>query len=73
MYLKVFAKPSSRREKITLLKNGEVCIEVKEPAVGNHANKRIREIVADHVGVPLSHVQMISGHHSPRKMFSIRE
>ena len=71
MYLKVVAKPSSRREKITLLKEGELLIEVKEPAVGNHANKRIREVVAEYTKSPLSSVRMISGHHSSKKMFSI--
>lgn len=72
MYLKVFVSPSAKRESVS--EKGEaLMISVKEPPQGNHANKRVRELVALRLKVPLAKVRILSGHHTRAKMLSIHE
>ncbi|HEY4500678.1 MAG TPA: DUF167 domain-containing protein [Candidatus Paceibacterota bacterium] len=70
MYIKVFVTPSAKREKVD--EKGEtLAISVKEPASGNQANNRVREIIARRVGKPLGKVRILTGHRSRAKMISI--
>lgn len=70
MYVKVFVTPDARREKIEE-KNGMLLVSVREPAEGNRANTRVREIVAARFGAPLGKVRILTGHRSRGKMISI--
>jgi len=70
MFIKVLVTPGARREKIE--EKGETfVVSVREPASGNNANKRVKEIIADRMGVPVSKVRILTGHHSRVKMISI--
>lgn len=70
MYIKVLVTPDAKHEKIE--EDGEeLLISVREPAVGNRANNRVRELVALHFGQPLSAVRILTGHHSRGKMVSV--
>ena len=70
MYIKVFVTPSARRETVT--EKGEaLMIAVKEPATGNRANTRVREIIAGRLGKPVGKVRILTGHRSRVKMISI--
>ncbi len=71
MYIRVEAKPGSRRESVVHVDDKTLSIAVKEPAEQNQANARIRALVAEEYGVALGKVKMISGHRSPRKIFDI--
>lgn len=70
MFLKVFITPDAKKEKIEV-KDGTLHISVKEPAERNQANKRVRQLVAARLGVSVGSVRIVSGHHSPKKTFSI--
>lgn len=70
MYLKVYVTPESRRERVETV-DEYLHITVKEPARGNHANCRVREIVAEMHSVPLWKVAILSGHHSRGKMLVV--
>lgn len=70
MYLKVFVTPDARKETVEE-KGDSLVITVREPATGNHANNRVRELVALRVGQPVSKVRILTGHHSRVKMLSI--
>ena len=70
MYLKVFVTPGARREKVEE-KGGVLAISVREPASGNRANNRVREIIAERQGVPYGKVRILTGHRSRAKMISI--
>ena len=70
MYLKVFVTPGAKRERVGE-KNDALIIAVKEPAMGNRANVRVREIIAERQNVPLGKVRILTGHHSRVKMISI--
>ena len=67
--VKVF--PDARRERVT--KKSETAFEifVREDAVGNAANDRVREILATMYTVPVAQVRIIRGHHSPQKGIEI--
>ena len=78
MYIKVFVTPDAKREKVEVShpakgeeKNDALLISVKEPASGNRANTRVRELVAERFGKPLGKVRILTGHHSRAKMISI--
>ncbi|OGG72455.1 hypothetical protein A3A38_02110 [Candidatus Kaiserbacteria bacterium RIFCSPLOWO2_01_FULL_53_17] len=72
MYAKVFVTPGAKKEKVEEgKKEGELKISVREPAQRNLANTRVRELLAARFRVPLARVRILSGHHSPRKLFSI--
>lgn len=70
MYIKVFVTPGARRE--TIEEKGEVLlIAVREPATGNRANDRVREIIALRQGAVLGKVRILTGHRSRAKIVSI--
>ncbi len=71
MYLKVIVTPGARKERVEEKEDGSLFISVREPASGNHANTRVRELVALRLGVPASQVRILTGHHSRSKMLSI--
>lgn len=69
-YIKVFVTPGAKRETVEE-KAEALAIAVKEPATGNRANNRVREIIADRLGKPVGKVRILTGHHSRAKMISI--
>ncbi len=70
MYIKVFVTPGAKKEKVE--EKGEtLMISVREPAMGNRANDRVRELVAMREGKPLGSVRILTGHRSRAKMVSI--
>ncbi len=71
MYIKVIVAPSAKREKVEEKGEETLMISVKEPASGNRANQRVREIIAGRFNVPLGKVRILTGHHSRAKMVSI--
>ena len=71
MYVKVHANPGAKKESVTKENESVYQISVKEPAERNLANGRIRELLCQEFGLEKGRVRMISGHHSPNKIFSI--
>jgi len=69
-YIKVFVTPGAKRESVE--EKGEtLVVTVREPAVGNRANDRVRAIVAEREKVSLGKVRMLTGHRSRVKMISV--
>jgi len=71
MYLKVIVTPGAHKERIEEKDSEILYISVREKASGNRANTRVREIVAKRLGVTLTQVRILTGHHSRSKMISI--
>lgn len=71
MNVRVIITAGARKEKIE--KTGEHTwnISVKEPAVHNRANTRMREIIALQYMVPVTHIFIMTGHHSRSKIVSV--
>ncbi len=73
MYVKVKVTPGSKKELFTKISDDHFEASVKEKAERNMANDRVRELVALHFGIPTKKAKLISGHHSPSKIFSVEK
>ncbi len=71
MYVRVTVRPDAKKETIIRTDDTTYSIAVREPAERNLANNRVREVLADELSVPVGKVQLISGHRSPKKIFSV--
>jgi len=71
MYIHVKVQPNAKRDKLQEMKADHFTAEVKAPAERNLANERVRKLLAGHFGIPAKSVRLISGHHSPSKIFDI--
>lgn len=71
MYIRVRVTANARKERIVREDKDTFYICVKEPAERNMANARIRAILANELNVPATSVRLLTGHHSPSKMYSI--
>lgn len=71
MYISVRVLAGARQERVEALPKGRLRISVKEPAERNLANRRVRELLAEHLSLPLARVRLLSGHASPSKLFVI--
>ena len=70
MHLSVRVVAGAKKEKVEMA-GKRLNISVKEPAKQNLANRRVRQLVAAHLGLPVAKVRLISGHTSPAKIFSV--
>ncbi len=71
MYCKVKVVPGAKKESFVKKSEDHFNVSVKEKAEQNLANKRVLELVAEHFKVPYGKVRLISGHHSPSKIFRV--
>lgn len=71
MYIKVTVTPGARKEAMAASGEASFTITVKEPAAQNHANTRVRELLAHHFSIPIAQVRILTGHRSRSKMISI--
>jgi uncharacterized protein YggU (UPF0235/DUF167 family) len=71
MYIKVKAKPDTRKDSIKKESDNVYQISVKEPAEQNQANEKIRAMLAMEFGVTKRQVRLITGHRSLRKTFDV--
>lgn len=69
-YIKVWANPGSKKEKVEKIDSSTYEISVKQPAERNLANTRIRELLSLELQIPVQNIRMISGHRSGSKIFS---
>jgi uncharacterized protein YggU (UPF0235/DUF167 family) len=73
MYISVRVIAGAKQEEVRTLAKGRLAVSVKQPARQNLANKRVRELVALHFKLPLAKVQLVSGAHTPAKLFALAE
>lgn len=73
MYIKVKVTAGSKKEVFKKLKEDAFQISVKEKAEMNMANRRVLSLLSENLNLPIGKIKLISGHHSPSKIFSIRE
>lgn len=71
MYIKVTVTPGARKERMEQVGDAAYMLAVKEPAAHNHANTRVRELIAAHFNITVSQVRILTGHRSRSKMISI--
>jgi len=71
MMIFVKAKPGAREEKVEKLSDTSYAVSVKEPPIKGKANKAIEKVLAQYFGIPLSRVEIVSGHTSKSKVAEI--
>jgi uncharacterized protein YggU (UPF0235/DUF167 family) len=71
MYIKVKVTAGAKKEKFTQTSSDHFEVSVKEKAERNMANTRVREMIAEFFKVPLGKAKLVSGHHSPGKIFDV--
>lgn len=71
MYIRVRVVPGARREQVFKKTDTEYEMTVKEPAQQNFANRRVKELLAHQLGIKEDRVRLVTGHHSPSKLFDI--
>ncbi len=71
MYIKVKVTAGTGKETFKKISDDHFEVSVKEKAERNMANGRVLELVARHFEIPKGKVKIVSGHHSPGKIFSV--
>lgn len=70
--ISVRVKPGSKKGPLVEAGVGdELTVYVRERAVDGKANEAVRKLLAEHFGVPRSHVELISGMTARVKRFRI--
>jgi uncharacterized protein len=68
----VKVKPGSRKGPLVEIgSNGELTIYVREPAVDGKANDAVARLLAAHLQLPRSRVELVSGATSRQKRFRV--
>lgn len=71
-FIVVTVKPGSRRGPLVDIgPNGELTIYVRERAVGGKANYAVARVLAAHLQLPRSRVELVSGTTSRLKRFRV--
>ncbi len=71
MYISVRVVAGSKLEGVEELKDSRLKVSVKAPAKQGLANRRAAQLLAAHLKIPVRQVRLISGHHSPAKIFAV--
>ena len=64
--------PRARRNEVGGHRSGRLVVRVVAAPVDDQANVAVRRLVAEHLGVRVSTVAIVSGHHSRDKVLRIR-
>jgi uncharacterized protein (TIGR00251 family) len=68
----VRVKPGSRKGPfVEIGSEGELTIYVREPAVDGKANDAVARLLADHLQLPRSQIELVSGATSRQKRFRV--
>lgn len=71
MYIKVRVVPGASGESFVKIKEDTYQVKVREKALRNMANDRVKFLLAKNLNLPENKIRLISGHHSPSKIFGI--
>lgn len=71
MRITVRAKPGAKVERVEDVGPQECIVTVREPPREGRANTAIARALAEHFGIPQSHVRLVSGFASRQKVFDI--
>jgi len=72
VFVVVKVKPGSRKGPLVEVgPYDELTIYVREPAVDGKANDAVTRLLAEHLGVPRSHVELVSGPTARVKRFRV--
>jgi uncharacterized protein (TIGR00251 family) len=64
--------PRARRNEVTDAGPGRLVVRVTAPPVDDQANAMVRKLVAEHLGVRPSKVEIVLGQHAREKVLRVR-
>lgn len=73
MYIKVRVHAGAKKETFEKVSDDHFKVSVKEKAEMNMANRRVVKLLSDFLRINEKRVRLVSGHHSPSKIFDILE
>ncbi len=71
MLIRVHVTPNSRQVLVTKVGQDSFEVRVDERAIGGRANKRLIEILSEHLGVPKSRIVIVRGAKSRDKTLEV--
>ncbi len=71
MIIRVKVQAKSKLNKITAISKDRFMIQTREPAKEGRANIKVKSLLADYFGRPLSDIRLLRGQHRPNKLFEI--
>ncbi len=73
MYIRVDITPEAKANSLRRITSEKYEITVRNKAEHNFANKKMLELLADELKVPVTRLRIISGHHHPHKLIALRD
>lgn len=70
-YISAQVTPDGKRDRVTNVVPHAYELVVREPARGNRANRRTRELIAEQYQVTLAAVRLVTGHRSQKKVLAV--
>ena len=70
-YISAHVTPAGKRERVTQTGVHAYELVVREPARGNRANHRTRELIAAQYQISPSAVRLVAGHRSQKKVLTV--
>jgi hypothetical protein len=70
--VRVRAQPGSRRNSLTGMREGELCVAVTAPPDRGRANEALVEVLAKALGVSRSRIELVSGGTNRHKRFVVQ-
>ena len=71
MLIRVYVTPNAREARVVKVSDNYFEVRVDEMAVGGRANKRLREILAEHFKVQKSRISILKGTKTRTKLVQI--
>jgi uncharacterized protein (TIGR00251 family) len=72
MNLKVKVNAGAQSESVKQLADGSYQVRTRAPATKGKANRRVRELLAEHLGLHPDQIEIVSGQTSPIKHVRLR-
>lgn len=72
MFFRLEVAPEAKRESLARVAADKFKATVREKAVGNLANRRALNLLAEHLKVAPADLKIITGHHRPHKIVQLR-
>lgn len=72
MQIRVKVTTGAKKEILKKTSDNSFEISVKEKAERNLANKKVRELLSEHLSVPVRSIKMLTGHHSKGKILEVK-
>ena len=72
MHVKAKVNAGAQSESVRQLSDGSYQVRTRAPATRGKANRRVLELLADHLGLHPSEIEIVAGHTSPIKHMRLR-